>query len=227
MRLKTTLAALAIAAATALAACGDDEKPATTTPVETGATGTTGLAGPITPEELIDEGDDVCAEAYTALESLPPNAPGSQQAGIVDGLLESLESLGDPGSENRDDLDSFYDSLDEAADAFNKDRTSEGETALSEARAAASDYGFEECGRRGDSIIAQPDVPGAADSGVDSGGVADDTTEPVAPEPAEPVAPEPAPEPVVPDSDAGGTGTAPPTDSGGDNTGGTSGGVSP
>ena len=226
MRLKTTLAAFGTAAMFVLAACGDDEAPATTTPIDTGATGATGLAGPVTPEELIDEGDDVCAEAYTALASLPPNAPGSQQGGIVDGLLESLESLGDPGPENRDDLDAFYDSLDEAADAFNKDRTSEAETALSEARAAASDYGFDECGKRGDSIISQPSVPGA-DSGVESGGVGDDTSEPAAPEPIEPVTPEPAPEPVAPDSDAGGTGTEPPADSGGDDTGGTSGGVSP
>ena len=219
-------ATLAVAAALLVAGCGDDE-PTPITPVDSGATGATGAeAGAITPEELIDEGDPICAEAYTALVSAPANVTGAQQASIVEGLVESMQSLGDPGTENEDDLDDFYDSLQDARKAYEDDDTLTAEAALADARSAADRYGFKDCGDEGQALDGTTD---SSDTSSDDSTSAP-TTEPA---PTEPVTPAPTPEPSTPP--AGGTDTDTPTDGGstdsGTDSGGTdgsgSGGVSP
>jgi hypothetical protein len=223
MRLRISLVIAAVAASAALAACGGDE---TTAPITTiGATGASGPAGSVTPETLIAQGDPICAEAYTALLSLPANVTGDQAATIVQGMIESLQAIGDPGPENKGDLDSFYSSLKTAEQDYKHGDATGAETALDQARAAASDYGFNDCGKKGSTISA---------AGTGTGGTGGTATTPGTSAPPATTEPAPAPTPTpnpTPTPPAGGTGNPPPappsTGGGGGGTGGNTGGVSP
>lgn len=210
MRKHFLLLAVAAAAAVLLAACGgDDEAPITT--LELGPTGPTGPTGALARSDLIKDGDDICAEAYTALANLPADETGAggqaaQQASIVEGLADSLDSLGQPPREDRDAYEEFLDGLQDAARAYEQGDAVTAEAELADARQAASDYGFKDCGEEGEAL----------------GGAGGATTTPST-TPAAPTTPAPTTTaPTAPPS--GGTGTTPA--GGGGGTGGT-GGVSP
>lgn len=202
-RISLLIAIVAALAAVGVAGCGGDDEPPLT-PVEIGPTGPTGPSGALPRSELVSEADDICAEAYTALANLPAGGTG-QRASIVKGMVNSLESLGKAPSGDRGTYEDFVDALDDAANAYENDDTLAGDAALSEARQAAAEYGFKDCGEQGKEL---------------EGAGAEAPAEPApAPEAAPPATTTPAPS-------SGGTDTAP-DDGGGGGGGGASGGISP
>jgi hypothetical protein len=247
-RIQLFVAGIAVSAAL-LGGCGDDEG-APITPVE-GPTGATGEQGPLSRSEFIDQADDICLEANTALANLEIGEGGSeaiasQELSITEGLYDSLRSLGDPPAEGNDDYEDFLAATRDAIEALEQQELaakrgdptgadeagSEADAALAEARGAASDYGFEECGEKGEEL----EVGGIESAGAsgDAGEAAPaappvtapptTTTTPVAPAPTT-TTPTTTPAPEVPPS--GGAGSAPPSGGTGGTEAGGSGGVSP
>lgn len=219
MRVKIASIVAAVGIVVLVAGCGG---PNATAPITTlGPTGASGVAGTVTPETFIAEGDGVCTAAYAALADLPVNVTGDQAAVLVSGMVDSLRAIGDPGAENKGDLDQFYAELKTAARDYKHGNVTGAEAALDSARAAAADYGFKDCAKKSTARI--------SGAGANAGGTATPPDTPVAPaEPTPAPAPEPTPAPA-PVPPAGGTGDAvPPTppDGGGGGSSGNTGGVS-
>ena len=182
-------------AALVLGACGGDATPEQQIQLQTETTASAAL----TKEDFIDEADSRCAEANAAIETMVENGEGFTGSGEIADLrqivLEELKELGPP-AEDRATLDQFLTALEQQVEAGQKialaierdEDTTQFEAELEDARAAAeaaaSEYGFKECG----SAISATDTSGGSDS---TGAV--------------PVTPAPAPAPV-PDSggDSGG-----------------------
>ena len=220
---------LGVVCAVAIVACGGDDD-APIVPVQTTTTPVEGLD----KDEFINQGDAICAEADAAISSVSAETDSdaavqvSEQRDIVEGMLEQLEGLGAP-PEDEETLDDFFTALEEWIDALDKQElaaerddtasveslSTEVDAAESEARAAAEDYGFEDCAEGAETTITGTDT--GADTGAPAPAPAPAPTAP-APAPAEP-APAPAPAPAPP---SGGTGGG----TGGTEPGG-SGGVSP
>ena len=196
---------------------GDSEDPAPA-PVETTTTDT--AASALTQDELIAEGDDICAEVNAAVGTIDssttadPTIAESQISDIYAGMAERLQELGTPtdGEAPTDVID--------AAQALADSTSTDGATALSDFQTAATDYGFEECGNA-------PAAPSSSDS---SSGT-DSSTVPADPEYVPPVTtPAPtAPAPTAPPSTGGGVNPTPPPSTGGGSSGApsTGGGISP
>lgn len=213
----------AIIAIVAIASGGDDDDAA---PVET-LTGPGGVA--LTQADFIEQADDICAEAYAALAAFDasesePQVVAGQKREVARGIVDSIESLGTPPTEDEAALDDFLSALERASKLFGQQERAaeqgdiggadalgaEADAALADARAAARDYGFEDCSEQGE-------VPDAGDTGGGGGGAGTGGTAPPAPPPTtEPPAAPPAAPPTAP----------PPADGTGDTDGGT-GGVSP
>lgn len=208
------------------AACGggDDEK----APDTTAAPSTTADETPaLTREEIIAEGDAICAEVNAAvggLESTETTPAGrlSLRTDLYTGMVERLRGLSTEDPELTDvfsagrDLIQASAEAEAAAEAGDTEATVAAETtvqaALEAFRRAASEYGFTECG--GEPSISVDVSPGGgtdepSESPADTGG-----TE--TPEPSEP-------------SDGGAAGGAPPggTAPGVSDGGGTDGGADP
>jgi uncharacterized membrane protein YgcG len=222
-------------AALLVAGCGgggDDESteaaPATT--VET----TTAL----TKEELIEQGDAICAEVNAAVgtvgsSSTETSSPAAQAASLYSGMIASLNNLGTPQessgytefSGTAEELASAEDEVQLAAEredvAALETAESNATAALAAFQAAAEEYGFEECSA-GPSA---PPVSAAPETG-EAG--SEEVPEEIVPEEAAPE--EAAPEVVPETGGAGGTteggGTGGGTE-GGSTGGGESGGIGP
>jgi hypothetical protein len=213
--------------------CGGEDEPTTASPLAgaTGAGGATVLA----QDDYISQADAICLEANTSLADVDqsdPNAAASDEAEIVTGELQQLQSLPPPdGGTNK--LDKFLSALDKQVAAYQDrstavDRGDDAtvaeidatiDDAQADAATAADKFGFKVCGdtsKTGDSSSS-----GESDTTTttDTGGTVVPTT-PVTPTTTTPVVPEtPAP------SDGGGATPDAPSD-GGTGTG-DSGGVSP
>ena len=220
-----SLALLLIAAA----GCGGGEDSDSTT-----------VAAPVTTappalskEELIAQGDAICAEVNAAVGTVSSSSTDSssqvaQEAGLYGGMVDRLKDLGTPTeSEGYDEFIAAADSLAQAeSDAELASERGE-ETGLVEAQesaasslssfqAAAQAYGFEECAEGPSAPVASSGEPSSSEPAPEEGGVAVE-------EEAEPAEPEPAPE----TGGAGGTvEAAPPSGGSGESGGGTSGGSS-
>ena len=204
---------------------GDDEAPVTTVGAS-GVSGATGVGGPLSKGAFVDRADGICAEANAAAANL--SAEGGEtdpELEIRLGELDQLEQLSPPQEDQRH-LRAFLSAQRDLVDALERrqlanernDTTALGAveteiaTAESEAKDAAMEYGFEECG--------------SFDAPEDAGDVATDPTEVPAPAPAPapapvepaPTTPAPAPAPAAP---------APPADDGSGGVSPESGGVSP
>ncbi|HEX6456141.1 MAG TPA: hypothetical protein VF009_06430 [Solirubrobacterales bacterium] len=242
-RNKTTLLLLAALLALLVAGCGGGggETSESTT--------TTEAARKLTKAELIEQGDDICAEvnaAVGALDSQPEEsavpATIEKTANLYTGMVERLQELGRPeGAESK--FTSFMESAEELAKvegevklaAEREDTAALGEAAteagpkLEEFETQAEAYGFQQCSQG-------PGAPTPSTSGSGSeageeleGGVEEGGVEP------EPELEEPAPEEeIVPEEEAapetGGAGGGPeaaPEGGGGESGGSESGGVGP
>lgn len=245
---KTTLLLLAALLALVVAGCGGGGG-------TTEASTTTEEPQKLTKTELIEQGDDVCAEvnaAVGALDSEPEEsavpATIEKTANLYIGMVERLQELGSPeGAEGK--FTSFMEAAEELAKvegevklaAEREDTTALGEAAtaatpaLEEFQTQAEGYGFEQCSQgpgaptpKASSGTESGAEGGEEFEGVEEGGVeAAPEVEEVAPE--EEAAPEEAPAPETGGA-GGGVGGAPEGGGGGGETGGggsESGGVGP
>ena len=210
--LGTALAVAALGLGFAACGGGDDEE----TPAPAATTTTTEETVALTTNELINQGDEVCAEANAALGSIETSTAdettkSSQISDIYDGIAQQLGELGTPT-----DGDPPTDVIAAAQDL------ADGTGSTTEFTTAAEEYGFGDCA----------EAPEATTYSTDSTSTERSTgTEPAetyTPPPTETV-PEtttPAPTtPVTPDT-GGGVAPPPPSTGGGTSTGGSSGGTS-
>jgi len=221
--------------ALALAGCGggDDESSTAAAPAETTE------AASLTKEELVAQGDAICAEVNAAVGtvgSTSSDAAGQAQqvAGLYGGMAERLKGLGAPSDESAgyaefiaaaEALSQAEDDVKLAAEREEGESEAESEaaSALSAFQSAASEFGLEECAE----APAAPTPGGSAGSGGESPGEAEtggieEGGEEVAPEEVEPAPEEVAPAPETGGGVGGGGGTE-----GGGSGGGSSGGIGP
>lgn len=237
---KTILLALGALLALVIAGCGGggggDTETSTPTVEEPAA---------LTKDELIEEGDGVCAEVNAAVGALsgsetPESTPGESTEKIANlyvGMIERLQDLGAPEGEEAD-YAKFMEAGEELAKvegeaklaaerediAALEEKGQEAAAALESFQSQAAIYGFEECSE-------EPGLPtpsagsGEATPGgeefegeVEEGGVE--------PEYVEPEYEEPAPEEEVA-PETGGAGGSPEAPAPAPETGGESGGVGP
>jgi len=247
---KTILILLAVLAALVVAGCGggggDETTDATATTVEE--------PQKLSKAELIEQGDDICAETNAAVGALSAEVEASslpetaeKTSNLYIGMVEGLQDLGAP-----EGAESSFTSFMEAAEEFAKvegevklaiereDTTALGEAsteagpALEEFETQAEAYGFEECSEGPQASLGGPGQTGAegAEGGEEFEG-AEEEAGGVEPE-AEYVEPEyeeaPPEEEAAPETGgAGGGAEVEPEGGGGGETGGgsESGGVGP
>jgi hypothetical protein len=225
--------------ALAIAGCGggDDEEPTTAAPVETTETTPT-----LSKEELVAQGDAICAEVNAAVGTLGSTSSGaegeaSQVAGLYSGMVERLEDLGAPSddSEGYAEFIAAAEALAQAEENIELASAREDPESLTAAEAEASDaltafqsaattFGFEDCAEAPAAPVPGGGVGEAGEEAVE--GVEGELEEVVPEEEAE-VAPEEAP-PVEEESAGGGAGVGGGTEGGSAGSGGgSSGGIGP
>jgi hypothetical protein len=217
--------AIALGAGILLSACGGDSSPELTinAPTET----TQGVS----KQEFVAQADSACAEANAAIEQFAAAGQGLTEAGQIaqlrQGVVDQLKELGPP-AEDRTTFDQFLTALQGQVAAGQKialaeergEDTAEFEAELdaakSQGEAAASAYGFTECG--------QPVSSSGTSTGATpgTGGTGGTVT------PSAPSAPSaPAPPSGGTGGGASGGGTSGSGTSGGGTGGGNSGGIGP
>ncbi|MFN8159730.1 MAG: hypothetical protein U0R52_01615 [Solirubrobacterales bacterium] len=206
----------------------------------------TGETTALTKEEVIQQGDGICAEVNAAIGTLEGSTADStamlsQEADLYSGMMDRLEGLDGPANDS--DLQAVYsagDNLvqatkdaqlaaergDSTALASNQQDVS---SALADFQGAATAYGFKECGQGPQA----PPTTGVPATGTTTPATSPDTpvtspsTTPVAPVTTTPAAPV---TPAAPTTTGGAGGTGGGTTGGGTaggSTGGSSGGVGP
>jgi hypothetical protein len=216
---RRTLLALPLAAL-AIAGCGGGGDDSTeSTPVTT-----VEAPAALTKDELIEQGDAICAEVNAAVGTVGASSaetgnPAAQTADLYSGMIASLKNLGAP--QEADGYPEFAAAADELSTAEGEANAS---SALSSFQAVAAEYGFENCGEGPSAPVA-----GAApESGETGSAEAPEESEAEAVEPEAEA--EPAPEPAPETGGAGGTAEGGGTGGGGEaggTTGGESGGIGP
>jgi hypothetical protein len=235
---KTILLLLAACAALAIAGCGGGDETETTTP-------TVEEPAALTQDELIEQGDAICAEANAAVGALTgtetAETSGADEtekvANLYTGMVERLQDLGAPS-----DDDGGYAKFMEAAEELAKVESeaklaaeredlaameaADTGAALEEFQSQAAIYGFEDCSEGPGEL---PTPPGAGETGgvdgeefegsEEEGGIEPEYEEPA---PEEEIAPEEEPAP-----ETGGAGGGPEAPEPAPETGGESGGVGP
>lgn len=231
----------ALAAVALLAGCGGDDSESDSGSTEADSEATTSA---ISDQDFISTADARCSEANNAVAALSPEGQvdglaqtADQEGEITKGLMSGLQSIGSPDDPDGS-LERYYDALQDEVRALKQqsDAASSGDTASydalegelaqakADARIAAEEFGFEDCGQEGEIVSDGSTDPG---EGGDTTGVAPETTAPSTevPVPTTPApAPAPAPEPVPEAPPSGGTGVNP---GGGGSDSGSSGGISP
>jgi uncharacterized membrane protein YgcG len=236
MSARTNIGAAIATVAVVAAGCGGGGDSSTETTAATTTNTTT-----LTKQDLIQQGDGICAEVNAAVGTIDSSSSdestkASQEADLYSGMIDRLKGLGTPDDESG--LDAVYNAGDDLVQAEQDAQLAaerNDSAALSTAQAdaasalasfqdAASSYGFKECGQ-------EAVAPQSGTSTAPGSPTAPETTTPVAPTtPAAPAAPAaPAPAPPAPSgspggASAGGTGGG---SSGGGTGGGSSGGVGP
>jgi hypothetical protein len=237
---KTILLILTVLVALIVAGCGggDDETETTTTPTVEEPTA-------LTKEELIEEGDGICAEVNAAVGALGSETSEEavpetieKTANLYTGMVERLQDLGAPEGD-----ESAYAKFMEAAEVLAKvegevklaaeredtlalgEAATEATPALEEFQEQAAVYGFEDCSD-------EPGLPTPAgeaapsgeelEGGVEEEGGIEPEAELEEPTPEEEIAPE---EEAAPETGGAGGGSEAPEAA--PETGGESGGVGP
>lgn len=236
---KTFLLLLTALTALVVAGCGGggDETETTTPTVEEPAA--------LTKDELIEQGDGVCAEVNAAVgalsssESEEAGSPGQSEkvANLYLGMVERLQDLGAP-EETDADFTKFSEATEQLAKvegelklaaeredlAAMEEASQEASAALEEFQSQAAIYGFEDCSEEPGAITPPAGggeaVPGGEEfEGGEEGGVEPEYVEPA---PEEEIVPE---EEVAPETGGAGGGSEAPEPA--PETGGESGGVGP
>jgi hypothetical protein len=233
-RLWLSIAAVAVSALLVVGCGGGGSGGSTAAaPVET--TETTALS----KQELLAQGDAICAEVNAAVGSAGSTSADAgsevvQVAGLYEGMVERLKGLGPPSDESTDypEFISSAEALAQAEDNVKLAYEREESEALSEAstevgsaltgfESAAQAFGFESCAE----TPTAPTPSGSGEessSGESSGGV---EGEEVAPEEEVEAAPEEAP--PVEEGAGGGAGVGGGTGGSSESSGGSSGGIGP
>ncbi|MGB7685253.1 MAG: hypothetical protein WBL45_05660 [Solirubrobacterales bacterium] len=225
----TTLALVLTALALAGCGGGDDEETTASTPTTTEAPPT------LSKEELISQGDAICAEVNAAVGSVGSTGSGVQDqtiqvATLYTGMVERLNDLGEP--EDPAGYPEFIAASEELAQvegevklsAEQADTAALGEAAtratpaLEEFQSAAGEYGFESCSE-GPTAPAVTGTEGGVPSGEEE--VAPEATEEPEVEPEAEISPGTGEEEVAPE----GGGTGPGAGGGDTEDGGSSGGI--
>lgn len=225
--------------ALAIAGCGGDDDGDSTAagPVET-TEATTALS----KEELIAQGDGICAEVNAAVGTVGSTSSDaesqvSQVAGLYGGMVERLKGLGAPSDDSAgyaefiaaaEALDQAEENVELASEREDAEglesAETEASTALTSFQSAAATFGLQECAE----APAAP-TPGSTPGGLageESAGVEEEAEE-IVPEEETEVAPEEAP-PAEEESAGGGAGVGGGTEGGGSGSGGgSSGGIGP
>lgn len=227
--------------ALAIAGCGggDDGDSTAAAPVET-----TETPAALSKEELIAQGDAICAEVNAAVGTVGSTSTGSegqasQVADLYSGMAGRLRDLGAPSDDS-----AGYAEFIEAAERLGQAESdvalaaergdeealataeAEASSVLSSFQSAASAYGFQQCGEAPSAPVVSP----AGDSGVPEEEEAAGAEEEAAPEEVEEeIAPEAGgASPVEEESSGGGAAAGGGTGGGTEgSTGGSSGGVGP
>lgn len=208
---RTAGVAFAVAALGAgVVACGggdDEETPAPVTATTTEETVT------ITTEDLISQGDAICAEANSALGSIEASTAddttkANQVSDIYDGIAQQLGELGTP-SDGEPPSDVIA-AAQELADGTG-DTTS--------FQTAASEYGFTDCAEAPEAVTY------STDSTATDGSTATDSTDTYVPPATDSTDTYVPPTTTAPPTTGGGVAPTTP-DTGGSSTGGSSGGSS-
>lgn len=237
---KTIPILLAVLAALLVAGCGggggETESTATTTEEPRA----------LSRDELIKQGDGICAEVNAAVGALSTESSEAavpaqieKTSNLYIGMVERLKELGTPEGDNGE-YAKFWESAEELAKVEGEvklaaeredtaalgEAASEATPALEEFESQAAVYGFEDCSEG-------PSAPTAAGAGGETGageefeGSEEEGGVEAEPEVVEPEVEEPAPEEeVAPETGGAGGGTEPAPEGGGE-TGGSSGGVGP
>jgi hypothetical protein len=204
------LFALLLAALVALVAAGCGGGGSETT--DTTAEKTTEAKPSLSKDELIKQGDGVCAEVNAAIGSVgssaaEPSSQTTQVANLYISMVESLEALGEP-REDPAEYKPFVEAADELAKVEGEVKLAaerEDTAALGEAGSAATPvleefqtqagiYGFEQCSQGPSEVTAAP--PTGSEGEAEEGGIEaeEGAIEEVVPEeeivPEEEVAPE-------------------------------------
>lgn len=247
----SALAAVFIVFVLLIKSCGGGDDSTTATPL-----GATGAGGPTTTSQsdYIGQGDAICLEANTSFANVDQTDPAKaakEEASIVSGELEQLQSLPQP-DDGTTKLGNYLNALEKQAAAY-QDRATAAERgddatvsdlestiqkAGEEAANSAKNFGFDTCGNP-DKVSESTGGSGGSGSGgsggtepttsTDTGGTVTPTT--TVPIPTTPTTTPIPTTPTTPPPDTGGGGATPPSTGGGTDTdsGGTSssGGVSP
>lgn len=226
------LAISAVLLALAIAGCGggDDEASTVAAPVETTEAAT------LSREELLAQGDAVCAEVNAAVGTVGSTSAAAagqaeQVAGLYGGMVERLQGLGAPSDDSAgyaefiaaaEALAQAQDNVKLAAERGEGESEAEEEAALALTafQSAASDFGLEQCAEAPAAPAPTGSGPAASGEEESSGGIEEE-----APEAAPEEEAEPAPEEVEPAPEAGGGVGGGGTE--GDSGGGSSGGIGP
>ena len=212
---------------------GSDES--TAAPVET-----TEETAALTKDELISQGDGICAEVNAAVgtvgsTSSEAGGEAAQVAGLYGGMVERLKDLGAPSDDSTgyaefiaaaESLAQAEDNVKLASEREEGEALAEAETEASSAldsfQSAASTFGFEDCAEAPAAPVPSGSV---GEPGEEVGGVEEQVEEGG---PVEEVEPAPEEAPVEEESAGGGAGVGGGTEGGGGGTaGGESGGVGP
>ncbi|HWO46553.1 MAG TPA: hypothetical protein VNM41_00710 [Solirubrobacterales bacterium] len=237
---KTIFLALAALIALLVAGCGGggDETETTTTPTIEEPTA-------LTKDELITQGDGICAEVNAAVGALSSSegseasATGDSEkiANLYTGMVERLQDLGAPEGEEAEyaefeeataELGQVEADLKLAAEredvATVEEKGQEAAAALEEFQSQAAIYGFEDCS-------AEPGLPPAVDGSPTTGGEEFEGGEEEGGVEVEPEFEEAPEEEIVPEEEVapetGGAGGSPEAPAPEPETGGESGGVGP
>lgn len=223
--------------ALAIAGCGGgggDDSTAATAPEIT-------EVAALSKEELIAQGDAICAEVNAAVGTVGSTSSGAagqaaQVAGLYAGMVERLKGLGAPGDEaagypefiaSAEALAQAEDNVKLASEREEGEALSEAETeassALASFQSSSSSFGFEDCAE----APAAPVPSASVGTGAEEAETGGEEVEEVAPEEEVEVAPEEAP-PVEEEGAGGGAGVGGGTEGGGGGSGGgSSGGIGP
>ncbi|MDX6627477.1 MAG: hypothetical protein QOE56_2466 [Solirubrobacterales bacterium] len=205
----TLVLALLALLALAVAGCGGGGGGTT----DTTAKETTEATPSLSKEELIKQGDGICAETNAAIGSVgssaaDPSSQTTQVANLYTGMVSNLEQLGQP-TEGAAEYAKFMQAAEELAKiegevklaAEREDTTALGEAAteaapaLEEFETQAGVFGFEECSKEPTAPAVAPSTSGSSEGELEEGGIEPEgEIEEVVPEeefvPEEEVAPE-------------------------------------